>query len=95
MKKIPILITLACLWASLSDCTHGYDLGDPAEPWSDAKAGEVTDVPVPFEPLDTDGTRVSMWGRTYNLGSVLPTQINNQRVSIFHQAPRVVIDVLP
>jgi hypothetical protein len=91
MKKIPILITLACLWASLSDCTYGYDLGDPAEPWSDAKAGEVTDVPVPFEPLDTDGTRVSMWGRTYNLGSVLPTQINNQRLSMFRQAPRVVI----
>ena len=91
MKRIRLLLTLGCLWVALSDGTRAYDLGDPAEPWTDAKAGQVTDVPVPFEPLDTDGNRVSMWGRTYDLGTVLPTQINNQGVPVFRRAPRAVI----
>ncbi|MCH2131067.1 MAG: DUF6067 family protein [Pirellulaceae bacterium] len=91
MQRIQLLLALICVGTALSEGACGYDLGDPSEPWTTARAGLVTEVPFPFESLDTNGNRVSIWGRTYELGSMLPAQIKNQGVTVFRRAPQVVI----
>ena len=70
-----------------------YDLADPSEPWLEAQAGVTTQVPPPFEPLALDGSRVSMWGREYELGGVLPLQIRNQGKSVFVRPPQIIFTI--
>jgi len=62
----------------LSTGIYGYDLDDPAEPWREANAGITTQVPPPFEPLQTEGSKVTCWGREYILDGLFPTQITSQ-----------------
>ena len=91
MNQVQLVLLLGFLWATSTQGAQSYDLDDPAEPWSTARVGQTTDVPFPFQPLATDAGQVSMWGRTYELGSILPAQIHNQQAEMFGQDPRFVI----
>jgi len=83
----------AALLISLPGFGQGYDLSDPTEPWKHADSGKGTEVPVPFEPLTTDGTSVSMWGRKHELGNLLSKQMTNQDKPIFPAPPTVSLSV--
>jgi hypothetical protein len=91
MNQVQLVLLLGFLWATSTQGAQSYDLDDPAEPWSTARVGQTTDVPFPFQPLATDAGQVSMWGRTYELGSILPAQIHNQQAEMFGQDPLFVI----
>ncbi len=55
-----------------------FDLLDKPE-WMGTDAGIIDYVPEPWTPMQYDGSRVSVWGRTVELGgSLLPAQITSQ-----------------
>ena len=86
-----IIVVCACTW--WSQIAAGYDLSDPAEPWSALRVDDVKDVPAPFEALRSEGSRIFMWGRTCELGGLLPNQIENQSAPMFRRPPRVVLSI--
>lgn len=89
-----ILINLVPFFLmALPSIAGAYDLADPSEPWLKAKAGVTIQVPPPFEPLAHDGSKVTMWGRVYELGQLLPAQITNQSQAMFQSSPRLILVV--
>ena len=73
---------------------NAYDLDDPTEPWRTSNTGVLIDaVPPPFENLIRSGNDVSMWGRTYTMGSLLPSQIVNQGTSMFAAPAKVLVRI--
>lgn len=86
-----IVVVCACTW--WSQIATGYDLSDPAEPWSALRMGDEKDVPATFEALRSKGSRIFMWERTCELGGLLPNQIENQSAPMFRPPPRVVSSV--
>lgn len=85
-----IVLCLICVSPLLAEAEVPYDLSDPAEPWRTSNSGVTTEVPAPFEPLMT-GSKVSMWGRTYELGGLFPVQITNQGKTVFVEAPKLIL----
>jgi len=81
---------------SLALCCHAIalaaiDLDDPAEPWKKQPVGVERTVPVPFEPLRASGDTVSCWGRTYQLGGLLPVQVTSQGQPLLAGPMRLIV----
>ncbi len=86
-----MLTLLAVLLGASCPLMAEIDLSDPAEPWLQTPVGVTEDVPVPFEPVTIEGSRASIWGRTYDLAGPFPAQMTSAGEPLFAAPMRLAL----
>jgi len=88
---VRMLTLLAVLVAASCPLMAEIDLSDPAEPWLQTHVGVSQEVPAPFEPVTVEGSRLSVWGRTYDLAGPFPAQMTSAGEPLFAAPMRLVL----